>query len=164
MNNELRELEIQEKREIEFVLTALSGELVPYTDTIALNLELLAKLDFIFAKAALSRHFNCTEPKFNNRRYINIKDGRHPLLDPKQVVPINIYLGDQFDLLIVTGPNTGGKTVSLKTVGLFTLMGQARSSIYRRLTALSWLSLKRCLPTSETSRVLSRASVPSPPT
>ena len=125
LNNELRELEIQEKREIEFVLTALSGELVPYTDTIALNLELLAKLDFIFAKAALSRHFNCTEPKFNNRRYINIKDGRHPLLDPKQVVPINIYLGDQFDLLIVTGPNTGGKTVSLKTVGLFTLMGQA---------------------------------------
>ena len=125
LNNELRELEIQEKREIEFVLTALSGELVPYTNTIALNLELLAKLDFIFAKAALSRHFNCTEPKFNNRRYINIKDGRHPLLDPKQVVPINIYLGDQFDLLIVTGPNTGGKTVSLKTVGLFTLMGQA---------------------------------------
>lgn len=125
LNNELRELEIQEKREIEFVLTALSGELVPYTDTIALNLELLAKLDFIFAKASLSRHFNCTEPKFNNRRYINIKDGRHPLLDPKQVVPINIYLGDQFDLLIVTGPNTGGKTVSLKTVGLFTLMGQA---------------------------------------
>lgn len=125
LNNELRELEIQEKREIEFVLAALSSELVPYTETIAVNLEILAKLDFIFAKAALSRHFNCTEPKFNNRRYLNIKDGRHPLLDPKQVVPINIYLGDQFDLLIVTGPNTGGKTVSLKTVGLFTLMGQA---------------------------------------
>jgi len=125
LNNELRELEIQEKREIEFVLAALSGELVPYTETIALNLEILARLDFIFAKAALSRHFNCTEPKFNNRRYINIKDGRHPLLDPKQVVPINIYLGGDFDLLIVTGPNTGGKTVSLKTVGLFTLMGQA---------------------------------------
>lgn len=125
LNNELRELEIQEKREIEFVLAALSGELTPYTETIALNLELLAKLDFIFAKAALSRHFNCSEPKFNDRRYINIKDGRHPLLDPKLVVPINIYLGDGFDLLIVTGPNTGGKTVSLKTVGLFTLMGQA---------------------------------------
>lgn len=125
LNNELRELEIQEKREIEFVLAALSSELVPYTEPITVNLEILAKLDFIFAKAALSRHFNCTEPKFNNRRYLNIKDGRHPLLDPKQVVPINIYLGDQFDLLIVTGPNTGGKTVSLKTVGLFTLMGQA---------------------------------------
>ena len=125
LNNELRELEIQEKREIEFVLMALSSQLVPYTDTMAENLAILAKLDFIFAKAALSRHYNCTEPKFNNRRYINIKDGRHPLLDPKKVVPINIHLGDSFDLLIVTGPNTGGKTVSLKTVGLFTLMGQA---------------------------------------
>ena len=125
LNNELRELEIQEKREIEFVLAALSAELTPYTEAITLNLTLLAQLDFIFAKAALSRHYNCSEPKFNNRRYINIKDGRHPLLNPKLVVPINIYLGDAFDLLIVTGPNTGGKTVSLKTVGLFTLMGQA---------------------------------------
>lgn len=125
LNNEMRELEIQEKREIEFVLMALSSQLVPYTETLAENLSILARLDFIFAKASLSRHFNCTEPKFNNRRYINIKDGRHPLLDPKKVVPINIYLGDSFDLLIVTGPNTGGKTVSLKTVGLFTLMGQA---------------------------------------
>lgn len=125
LNNEMRELEIQEKREIEFVLMALSSQLVPCTETLAENLSILARLDFIFAKASLSRHFNCTEPKFNNRRYINIKDGRHPLLDPKKVVPINIYLGDSFDLLIVTGPNTGGKTVSLKTVGLFTLMGQA---------------------------------------
>ena len=125
LNNELRELEIQEKREIEFVLAALSAELTPYTEAVALNLTLLSQLDFIFAKAALSRHYNCSEPKFNNRRYINIKDGRHPLLNPKLVVPINIYLGDAFDLLIVTGPNTGGKTVSLKTVGLFTLMGQA---------------------------------------
>ncbi|MCI7262781.1 MAG: endonuclease MutS2, partial [Clostridiaceae bacterium] len=125
LNNELRELEVQEKREIEFVLASLSAEVTPYTETISLNLTLLAQLDFIFAKAALSRHYNCTEPKFNDRRYINIKDGRHPLLNPKLVVPINIYLGDDFDLLIVTGPNTGGKTVSLKTVGLFTLMGQA---------------------------------------
>ena len=125
LNNEMRELEIQEKREIEFVLMALSSQLVPYADTLTENLAILAKLDFIFAKAALSRHYNCTEPKFNNKRYINIKDGRHPLLDPKKVVPINIHLGDSFDLLIVTGPNTGGKTVSLKTVGLFTLMGQA---------------------------------------
>ncbi|MDD6074319.1 MAG: endonuclease MutS2 [Clostridium sp.] len=125
LNNELRELEVQEKREIEFVLASLSAEVTPYTETISLNLTLLSQLDFIFAKAALSRHYNCTEPKFNDRRYINIKDGRHPLLNPKLVVPINIYLGSDFDLLIVTGPNTGGKTVSLKTVGLFTLMGQA---------------------------------------
>lgn len=125
LNNELRELEIQEKREIEFVLAALSGSLSPYADTLAANLEILSQLDFIFAKAALSRHFQCTEPVFNDRRYIHIKEGRHPLLDPQKVVPSNIYLGDQFDLLIVTGPNTGGKTVTLKTVGLFTLMGQA---------------------------------------
>ena len=125
LNNELRELEIQEKREIEFVLAALSSQLMPYTDAILSDLSILAELDFIFAKAALSRHYNCVEPKFNNKRYINIKDGRHPLLNPKQVVPINIWVGDSFDLLIVTGPNTGGKTVSLKTVGLFTLMGQS---------------------------------------
>ena len=125
LNNELRELEIQEKREIECVLAALSSQLMPYTDAILSDLSILAELDFIFAKAALSRHYNCVEPKFNNKRYINIKDGRHPLLNPKQVVPINIWVGDSFDLLIVTGPNTGGKTVSLKTVGLFTLMGQS---------------------------------------
>ena len=125
LNNELRELEIQEKREIEFVLAALSSQLMPYTDAILSDLSILAELDFIFAKAALSRHYNCVEPKFNNKRYINIKDGRHPLLNPKQVVPINLWVGDSFDLLIVTGPNTGGKTVSLKTVGLFTLMGQS---------------------------------------
>ena len=125
LNNELRELEIQEKREIEFVLAALSSQLMPYTDAILSDLSILAELDFIFAKAALSRHYNCVEPKFNNKRYINIKDGRHPLLNPKQVVPINIWVGDSFDLLIVTGPNTGGKTVSLKTVGLVTLMGQS---------------------------------------
>ena len=125
LNNELSELEIQEKREIEFVLAALSSQLMPYTDAILSDLSILAELDFIFAKAALSRHYNCVEPKFNNKRYINIKDGRHPLLNPKQVVPINIWVGDSFDLLIVTGPNTGGKTVSLKTVGLFTLMGQS---------------------------------------
>lgn len=125
LNNELRELEIQEKREIEFVLTDLSSQLAPYTEELLQNLLTLAQLDFIFAKAALSRSFNCSEPRFNNRRYIHIKDGRHPLLDPKYVVPVSIYLGEDFDLLIVTGPNTGGKTVSLKTVGLFTLMGQA---------------------------------------
>ena len=125
LNNELRELEIREQKEIEMVLAALSMELVPYVETILINLKLLTKLDFIFARAALARHYNCSMPKFNKNGYILIKDGRHPLLDPKKVVPINVYLGKDFDLLIVTGPNTGGKTVSLKTVGLFTLMGQS---------------------------------------
>ncbi len=125
LNNELRELEIREQKEIEAVLATLSESLAPYIEPITTNYQILAKLDFIFAKAALARHYNCSMPVFNKKGYINIKDGRHPLLDPKQVVPINIYLGKDFDLLIVTGPNTGGKTVSLKTVGLFTLMGQA---------------------------------------
>ncbi|MGN0158645.1 MAG: endonuclease MutS2 [Brotaphodocola sp.] len=125
MNNELRTLAIQENKEIEAVLADLSNQLAPYTELLAIDLQLLTKLDFIFAKAALSRHYKCSEPKFNQERRIHIKDGRHPLLDPQKVVPITIWLGDKFNLLIVTGPNTGGKTVSLKTVGLFTLMGQA---------------------------------------
>ena len=125
LNNELRELEIREQKEIEMVLAALSMELVPYVETILINLKLLTKLDFIFARAALARHYNCSMPKFNKNGYIHIKDGRHPLLDPKKGVPIHVSLGQDFDLLIGTGPNTGGKTVSLKTVGLFTLMGQS---------------------------------------
>ena len=125
LNNELRALEIQEKKEIEAILADLSNQVAPYMEEIHLNQQLLTKLDFIFAKAALSRHYKCSEPKFNTDGYLNIKDGRHPLLDPAKVVPINIHLGKTFDLLVVTGPNTGGKTVSLKTVGLFTLMGQA---------------------------------------
>lgn len=125
LNNDLRELEIQEQKEIQAVLAELSNQVSPYTEKLKVNLQTLVKLDFIFAKAALSRHYKCSAPVFNKDRYINIKDGRHPLLDPEKVVPINIHLGKKFDLLIVTGPNTGGKTVSLKTVGLFTLMGQA---------------------------------------
>ena len=125
LNNELRSLEIEEQKEIEAVLAALSNLLAPHTEELALNLEILTRLDFIFAKAALSRHYKCTEPRFNTEGRIHIKDGRHPLLDPQKVVPITVWLGTDFDLLIVTGPNTGGKTVSLKTVGLFTLMGQA---------------------------------------
>ena len=125
LNNELRELEIREQKEIEMVLAALSVSLTPYTEALLTDFHVLSRLDFIFAKAALSRHYNCSMPKFNRCGYIHIKDGRHPLLDAKTAVPINIYLGKEFDLLIVTGPNTGGKTVSLKTVGLFTLMGQA---------------------------------------
>jgi len=125
LNNQLRELEVQEKKEIEAVLADLSNQAAPYGEDIRMDQELLAKLDFIFAKAGLSRHYQCSEPIFNTNGYLNIKDGRHPLLDPAKVVPINIHLGKTFDLLVVTGPNTGGKTVSLKTVGLFTLMGQA---------------------------------------
>ena len=96
-----------------------------YIVELQMDMALLAQLDFIFAKAALSHQYRCTAPIFNDKGYINIKDGRHPLLDQKKAVPINVWLGKDFDLLIVTGPNTGGKTVSLKTVGLFTLMGQA---------------------------------------
>ena len=125
LNNELRTLEIQEQKEIEAVLADLSNQLTPYTTELAIDLQILTRLDFIFAKAALSRHFKCSEPKFNTEGRIHIKDGRHPLLDPQKVVPITVWLGTEFDLLMVTGPNTGGKTVSLKTVGLFTLMGQA---------------------------------------
>ncbi len=125
LNNQLRELEIQEKKEIEAVLADLSNQAAPFAEQIRLDQELLASLDFIFARAGLARHYKCGQPVFNTNGYINIKEGRHPLLDPSKVVPINIHLGREFDLLIVTGPNTGGKTVSLKTVGLFTLMGQA---------------------------------------
>ena len=125
LNNDLRTLEIQEQKEIEAVLADLSNQLAPYQEELRSDLDILTHLDFVFAKAALSRHYKCSAPVFNRNHYINIKDGRHPLLDPEKVVPINIHLGKEFDLLIVTGPNTGGKTVSLKTVGLFTLMGQA---------------------------------------
>lgn len=125
LNNEMRELEIQEQKEIEAVLASLSNQAAPYTEELRMDMELLAQLDFIFAKAGLARHYKCSAPVFNDKGYIHIKDGRHPLLNPQSVVPINVWLGREFDLLIVTGPNTGGKTVSLKTVGLFTLMGQS---------------------------------------
>ena len=125
LNNEIRELEIQEQKEIEAVLASLSNQAAPYCEELRMNQELLAQLDFIFAKAGLARHYKCSAPVFNDRGYIHIKDGRHPLLNQQTAVPINIWLGRDFDLLIVTGPNTGGKTVSLKTVGLFTLMGQS---------------------------------------
>ena len=125
LNNDLRALEIQEQKEIEMVLADLSNQLVPYQDELLADFQVLTKLDFIFAKAALSRHYQASEPRFNKKGVIHIKDGRHPLLDPSRVVPITVHLGRDFDLLVVTGPNTGGKTVSLKTVGLFTLIGQA---------------------------------------
>ena len=125
LNNEMRELEVQEQKEIEAVLASLSNQAAPCTEELRMDRDLLAQLDFIFAKAGLARHYKCSAPVFNDNGYIHIKDGRHPLLNPQAVVPINVWLGREFDLLIVTGPNTGGKTVSLKTVGLFTLMGQS---------------------------------------
>ena len=125
LNNKMKELFLQEKEEIEAILAALSLNCAQYTESISRNCELMTLLDFIFAKASLALDYNGTDPIFNNKGYIHIKKGRHPLLDKKKVVPIDIYLGDKFDQLIITGPNTGGKTVSLKTVGLFTLMGQA---------------------------------------
>lgn len=125
LNNQLRELEIEEQEEIQVILSTLSAEAAEHTDELMANQETMTKLDFIFAKARLAMDMNATRPIFNNDHYIRIRGGRHPLLDKKKVVPIDIHLGKDFDLLIVTGPNTGGKTVSLKTVGLFTLMGQA---------------------------------------
>lgn len=125
LNNQLKELAMQEKEEIERILADLSASASEFTDELANNYRLLTKLDFIFARANLAIDMNASRPLFNNNRYINIRKGRHPLLDKKKVVPIDINLGKDFDLLIVTGPNTGGKTVSLKTVGLFTLMGQS---------------------------------------
>ncbi len=125
LNNDLRELHMKEQEEIEVILASLSNlaaESVPYLKS---NYEILTKLDFIFAKGSLARQYNGSAPVFNQEHRIRIRKGRHPLLDNRKVVPIDIHLGDEFHLLIVTGPNTGGKTVSLKTVGLFTLMGQA---------------------------------------
>ena len=124
-NNELKELAVKEQEEIMAILAGLSNLVAKEAENLEFNLNTLAELDFIFAKASLSKLQNSSEPDFNNKGYINIKKGRHPLIDPKQVVPIDIQLGKDFKLLIITGPNTGGKTVSLKTVGLFTLMGQA---------------------------------------
>ena len=125
LNNDLRELELKEEKEIEMILATLSARCAEETEALRDDLDLLTKLDFIFARAQLSRSMNGTQPDFNEEGRILIKKGRHPLLDKKKVVPIDIQLGKDFELLIITGPNTGGKTVSLKTVGLFTLMGQA---------------------------------------
>ena len=125
LNNKIRELELEEKEEIGVILASLSAMAAEHTEELSANQKLMTELDFIFAKAKLAMDMNATTPIFNTDHYINIRKGRHPLLDRKRVVPIDINLGKDFDLLIITGPNTGGKTVSLKTVGLFTLMGQA---------------------------------------
>ena len=125
LNNQLKELTIKEKEEIEAVLASLSSQAAESISEISEDQKIMTFLDFVFAKASLAMEENATMPLFNQEHYINIRKGRHPLLSPKKVVPIDIHLGKDFDLLVVTGPNTGGKTVSLKTVGLFTLMGQA---------------------------------------
>lgn len=125
LNNDLRELAAKEKEEIEKILGELSNQCAEYQEELSTNITVMTHLDFVFAKANLSRSYSGTEPLFNEKGYINIKKGRHPLLDKKKVVPIDISIGKDYRLLLVTGPNTGGKTVSLKTVGLLTLMGQA---------------------------------------
>lgn len=125
LNNDLKELYLKEQEEIEVILANLSSLTGEYVSCLQDDYEILTELDFIFAKGSLARNYNGTAPIFNEEHRIRIRKGRHPLLDSRKVVPIDIHLGEEFDLLIVTGPNTGGKTVSLKTVGLFTLMGQA---------------------------------------
>lgn len=125
LNNKLKELAIAEKEEISKILLTLSAEFMPYAETIGENARLMTRLDFIFAKGRLALEQNATEPDFSDNTCIHIRKGRHPLLNKKTVVPIDIYLGEGFDQLIITGPNTGGKTVSLKTVGLLSLMAQS---------------------------------------
>ena len=125
LNNEFKELLLKEQQEMEKILSDLSEKAAAWADQITGDYDILVELDFIFAKAMLAKEMDAVRPIFNDQRRIRIRDGRHPLLDPKKVVPVTVRLGDDFRLLIITGPNTGGKTVSLKTVGLFTLMGQA---------------------------------------
>jgi len=125
LNNDLKELMLKEQEEIEVILANLSNEVGGYTQVLASDYKILATLDFIFAKASYAKEYKGTKPIFNTNGIIELKDARHPLLDKDKCVPITINLGRKFDLLVVTGPNTGGKTVSLKTTGLLTLMGQA---------------------------------------
>lgn len=125
LNNDIKNLKLEEAKEIEVILAELSNLLREHTDILSTNQKLMTRLDVVFAKGRLALDMNATMPIFNNDRIINIRKARHPLLPKDKVVPIDIRLGEDFDLLVVTGPNTGGKTVSLKTVGLLTLMGQA---------------------------------------
>lgn len=125
MGNELKQWEAREKQEIERILSALSAQIAPYAQQLRENVALLAELDFAFAKGMLSREMNGVMPHMNREGRIRIIRGRHPLIDPAKVVPSNLWMGTDFTTLVITGPNTGGKTVTLKTVGLFTLMAQA---------------------------------------
>ena len=123
-NNALRELAIREKKEIERILAELSAEAAAYRDTISEDYRLMVELDVIFAKAKLSYAMGAGAPEMNDQGEIELRKARHPLIDPKKVVPISLRLGSDFDTLIITGPNTGGKTVTLKTIGLLTLMAE----------------------------------------
>ena len=125
LNNDLKELYGKEQEEIQIILARLSADIAEYVESIRTDYKIMTELDFIFARGNLAILMNASKPVFNTKGRIHIREGRHPLLDKKKVVPISLTLGGDFDLLIVTGPNTGGKTVSLKTVGLFQLMGQA---------------------------------------
>ena len=125
LNNDIRELELKEQKEIEVILASLSQQVAAELEAIHADLSIMVQLDFIFARAALAMDMNASEPIFNTEGRIRLRQARHPLIDKKKAVPIDIRLGDDFDLLVVTGPNTGGKTVSLKTVGLLTIMGQS---------------------------------------
>lgn len=125
LNNELTELELKEVEEIEVILSQLSNLAAEHIDELRSNFKCLTMLDFIFARGMLAKVYNAVKPTFNTKGIINLRHARHPLLNSEHIVPIDVTLGEEFDLLIVTGPNTGGKTVSLKTVGLLTLMGQA---------------------------------------
>ena len=125
LNNEIRELELQEAEEIARILASLSAMAGEHTIELSINFRSLSYLDYVFAKGGLSISYKGSEPVMNTQGRINIKKGRHPLIDPKKVVPVDIYMGDKYNQLIITGPNTGGKTVTLKTIGLFSLMGQS---------------------------------------
>ncbi len=125
MNNQLSDLATEETKEIERILAELSALAAEHIDVLKENMALVAQLDFIFAKSELAIKMNATRPIYKEERFVNLKKARHPLLDPKEVVPIDIYLGNDFTTLVITGPNTGGKTVTLKTLGLLTLMGQS---------------------------------------
>jgi len=125
MNNEVSNLKIEEKKEVERILLELSLIIGDIEHEMIDNQQLLIQLDFIFAKGKYAISINAIEPKINDRGYMRIKNGRHPLIDPNVVVPINVWIGDEFTTLIITGPNTGGKTVAIKTIGLFSLMGMS---------------------------------------
>lgn len=129
LNNKLREMALQEQAEIEKILQELSLKVAEHVDDIKFDSDVMTELDFVFAKASYALEINGMVPTFNENHAIDIKKGRHPLIDKKKVVPIDVYVGKDFDMLIITGPNTGGKTVTLKTVGLLTLMGQAGLAI-----------------------------------